>query len=177
MTDVERDALISPCTRYRYWLGRSWDPCAYPLPIIMLNPSTADADIDDPTIRRCMAFARRERFGGIRVFNLFAFRATSPADMKVVADPVGPENDYWINRALDAAAAAGIPVLAAWGTHGAHRARDNYVRGMANMRGARLVCLGATAAGHPRHPLYVKGEQPLEPFPSSQPKERSDGRS
>lgn len=166
MTTVatEKAAEISPCGLYRYWLARQWVPGARRLPIIMLNPSTADANIDDPTIRRCMAFARREGFGGIHVFNLFAFRATSPADMRAAADPVGPQNDYWLTQALEASAATGCAILAAWGAYGDHRGRANYVRGMAQLRGARLACLGTTKDGHPRHPLYVKGDQVLTAF-------------
>ncbi|WP_426291211.1 DUF1643 domain-containing protein [Sphingomonas sp. TWP1-3-1] len=158
---MQSAAHLSPCGTFRYWLARQWTDGATRLPIIMLNPSTADAENDDPTIRRCIALARREGFGGIHVFNLFAFRATSPDDMKAVADPVGPLNDYWLGQALRAAAIARVPVLAAWGAHGGHRTRANYVRGMAQLHGAELVCLGTTAAGHPRHPLYVKGDQPL----------------
>jgi len=161
---VIKDALISPCGQYRYWLTRRWNEAKPLLPFIMLNPSTADADNDDPTIRRCISFADRDGFGGIAVINLFAFRATSPTDMKAAADPVGPDNDYWLIRVLKSAVEQDKPVLAAWGAHGGFRARDNYVRGMAELHGAKLVCLGATKDGHPRHPLYVKGDQPFEVF-------------
>lgn len=166
--NIERAAEISRCGRYRYWLARTWDRTAHSLPIIMLNPSTADASIDDPTIRRCMGFARREGFGGIIVTNLFAFRATSPDAMKAAADPVGPNGDYWLNQTFTYAAGEKRPVLAAWGSHGDFRARANYARGMAGMRGARLVCLGTTKEGHPRHPLYVRADQPFEPFGEGQ---------
>ena len=162
---VHKDALISDCGQYRYWLTRSWDAGAYLLPIIMLNPSTADADNDDPTIRRCMAFAKRERFGGIRVVNLFAFRATAPEAMKAAADPFGPEGSAWIERTLQLAADGGYPVLAAWGAHGSHRDRAGSVVLSAKGWGAELVCLGTTKDGHPRHPLYVKGDQPFVPLP------------
>jgi len=158
------DALISTCGQYRYWLARQWDASKPRMGIIMLNPSTADASIDDPTIRRCMSFARREGFGGIQVFNLFAFRATSPDDMRAAANPVGPENDQWLSTALRSSAASGRPILAAWGTHGHFRGRANYVTGMARLHGATLVCLGTTKDGHPKHPLYVMGSQPLVPF-------------
>jgi hypothetical protein len=84
-------AEISPCGSYRYWLTRQWGGGALLLPIIMLNPSTADVEQDDPPIRRCMSFAQREGFADISVFNLFADRATSPDDMKATADPIGPK--------------------------------------------------------------------------------------
>jgi hypothetical protein len=161
---VQSDALISPCGQYRYWLARQWDADKPRLGIIMLNPSTADASLDDPTIRRCVSFARREDFGGIQVMNLFAFRATSPDDMRAAANPVGPANDQWISAALRSSAASKRPILAAWGAHGDFRARANYVTGMARLHGATLVSLGTTKDGHPRHPLYVKGDQPFESF-------------
>ena len=169
--DMRRTATISPCGKYRYDLTRQWRwghsaLGSHLLPIIMLNPSTADADVDDPTIRRCISFARREGFDGIRVVNLFAYRATSPGDMKIAADPFGPEGSAYIERTLEMAAVLETPVLAAWGAHGGFRARDEAVRISAKGWGARLVCLGVTAAGHPRHPLYVKGDQPFVAYPA-----------
>lgn len=161
---VVKDALISPCGLYRYWLTRVWNPGARKLPIIMLNPSTADAAIDDPTIGRCMSFARREGFGGIRVVNLFSFRATSPDDMKAADDPIGPDGSAHIEDVLRVSVAAGIPVLCAWGAHGGYGNRDKAVLLSAEGWGADMVCLGTTKEGHPRHPLYVRGDQPFEPF-------------
>lgn len=163
---VVKDALISPCGRYRYWLTRQWDPGAWMLPIIMLNPSTADAAVDDPTIGRCMGFARREGFGGIKVMNLFAFRATSPIDMKAADDPYGPDCAEHLDRMMRVSAENGVPILAAWGAHGSHQNRAEMVTIGARGWGATLVCLGKTKEGHPRHPLYVKGDQPFEPFPA-----------
>ena len=162
---ITRGAAISDCGQYRYSLTRKWEPGAYSLPIIMLNPSTADADIDDPTIRRCMSFARREGFGGIRVVNLFAFRATSPDDMMAAADPFGPGGAEHLEDVLSIAAQAGLPVLAAWGTLGGYRQRDEAVKMSAKGWGTKLVCLGTTKDGHPRHPLYVRGDQPFEALP------------
>lgn len=161
---MRKGALISDCGRYRYILRRQWDPGAGHLLVVMLNPSTADAEIDDPTIKRCISFARREMFGGIVVMNLFAFRATSPNDMKAADDPIGPDNDSWLGTMLTAAPTFDQTVLAAWGAHGAHLDRAAQVVALADRAGCRLVCLGTTAAGHPRHPLYVAGHQPLVPF-------------
>lgn len=161
---IFKSALISECTRYRYWLAREWDLSAGRLPFIMLNPSTADAELDDPTIRRCMSFARREGYGGISVHNLFAFRATSPKDMRAAVDPIGPMNDHHLGRLFDVMAISQKPIVAAWGAHGVHDWRDEAVKALARVKGVNLVCLGRTAAGHPRHPLYVKGDQPLEVF-------------
>lgn len=164
---IQKTAEISPCGRYRYSLTRQWDAGAHLLPVIMLNPSTADAEHDDPTIRRCMAFARREQFGGIRVMNLFAFRATSPAVMMAEANPIGPDCSAHLEMMLAESAKISIPVLVAWGTNGAHRRRDEAVKLSAKAFGADLVSLGVTAAGHPRHPLYVKGDQTLVALPAA----------
>jgi hypothetical protein len=148
-------ALISPCGRYRYWLKRSWDPGAWSLPIIMLNPSTADSEVDDPTIRRCMSFAKREKYGGIFVVNLFAYRATDPTELLRAADPIGPSNDHWLREAIGHASG---DVLCAWGAaSGEQGAR------VLRMCGATAKCLGKTKEGHPRHPLYVKSDQPFVP--------------
>lgn len=159
------DALISPCGKYRYRLERFWSG-DHALPFIMLNPSTADASNDDPTIRRCMGFARDRGFGGIIVANLFAYRATSPADMKAAIDPIGPGNDTATTALMKWAARAGVPIVAAWGAHGPFRRRDVQVVSLANLIGSRLVSLGTTKDGHPRHPLYVRSDQPFEPFPA-----------
>lgn len=164
----EKSANISDCGRYRYGLERRWDRGAYPLPIIMLNPSTADASIDDPTIRRCMTFARRDGFGGIAVANLFSFRATSPEAMKAAPDPIGPDGIEALDVLLSTAASVNVPVLAAWGAHGTYRDRANEVIVSARDWGARLVCLGTTKDGHPRHPLYVRSDQPFIPFAARQ---------
>ncbi len=130
----------------------------------MLNPSTADAEVDDPTIRRCISFAKREGFGGITVLNLFAYRATSPDDMMAVADPIGPECSIYIEAVMASAAEMGLPVLAAWGANGDFLGRAEMVCLSAKGHGARLVCLGTTKLGHPRHPLYVRGDQPFVDF-------------
>jgi hypothetical protein len=161
---MQGEALFSPCGAYRYWLSRSWDPGRAPLALVMLNPSTADAKWNDPTIRRCIAFAARDGFGGVEVMNLFAFRATAPADLKAAADPVGPDND----RHLRDLFARHASVLIAWGTHGAYRARADTVVRLAADLGTDLTCLGLSAHGQPRHPLYVKGDRKFLPFAISQ---------
>jgi hypothetical protein len=158
ITKIIKAATISRCERYRYRLTRYWGP-GYMLPFVMLNPSTADASNDDPTIRRCMGFARREGAGGIVVANLFAFRATSPADMLAAADPFGPDNEGHLIEIGAASVATKMPIVCAWGSHGdglESRAIDLFQR-----QGARLMCLGKTASGQPRHPLYVLASQPL----------------
>lgn len=157
--DTIKAAVISPCGLYRYRLTRHWDGSKRALPFIMLNPSTADAEIDDPTIRRCMSFARRAELGGIIVVNLFAFRATKPETLKYTADPVGPENDAYLREIAIVSGRNSTPVVCAWGAVGWTRAPD-LVRAMLR-EDANLVCLGQTKDGHPRHPLYVRGDQPF----------------
>lgn len=136
--------------RYRYLLWRRWAE-ADSLLFIMLNPSTADAAQDDPTIRRCIGFARRWGFGGVEVVNLFAWRATLPRELAKARDPVGPHND----RAISLAVARSRAVIAAWGVHGALGDRDAQVAPL--LAATRLRCLGLTRDGAPRHPLYVAG--------------------
>lgn len=155
--EISRDQL------YRYSLTRRWAKGGSVLTFIMLNPSTADAHQDDPTIRRCIGFARREGCNALLVLNLFAYRATSPENMKAAADPVGPENDAFLIKHLNALyPSAGDKVVAGWGTHGSFARRDLHVMQLATAAaGVPLLHLGLTKEGHPRHPLYVKGDQPF----------------
>ena len=159
---MKRAAVISDCGVYRYWLERVWG-ADHAQPFIMLNPSIADADIDDPTIRRCMGFARREGRGGIIVVNLYGLRATSPKQLRTVANPIGPENDGHIGDVATWAAKADVPVICAWGTLAARARADNVMR-LLQRSGVRTVCLGKSKRGAPNHPLYLKGDQPLEMF-------------
>jgi hypothetical protein len=156
-------ATISDCGLYRYSLHRVWDQRSPVLPFVMLNPSTADAEVDDPTIRRCMGFAERDGFGGILVVNLFALRATKPEHLNHHPDPIGPEGDYWVLSTINACRVSGTPIVAAWGAN-PHAA----VRGPGALsQDADWRHLGLTKQGAPRHPLYVKGDQPLVPFGGS----------
>jgi hypothetical protein len=155
-------AMLSPCRTYRYTLDRTWDASLPVALFIMLNPSTADASEDDPTIRRCRSFATREGCGGLTVVNLFALRSTDPAALTSHPDPVGPDNDTRIALALDRQPAV---VIAAWGSHPFARSRARQVAAPL----ARLRCLGTTKGGDPRHPLYVRGDAPLIPWPTDHP--------
>jgi hypothetical protein len=151
-------AIISACGQYRYMLSRPGDMTATrgPALFIMLNPSTADAEMDDPTIRRCRGFAQAWGCGGIQVVNLYALRSTDPAALWEHDDPVGPENDSWLTRLTLAA----TEVVCAWGVN-AQPSRVREVAAMLANAGVRLKCLGTTKSGAPRHPLYVRGDQPL----------------
>ncbi len=127
------------------------------LNIIGLNPSTADAVANDPTIRRCIGFARDNGFGSLIVTNLFAYRATAPKDLFQAKDPIGPDNDHWLSTSAQHA----DQVLFAWGNHGKDGDRDHEVLALIS----EGYCLGLTKLGAPRHPLYVRKEQAFIPFP------------
>jgi hypothetical protein len=154
-TDMKCSADFSPCRRYRYALWRTWGGLAGYAMFVGLNPSTADETKDDPTIRRCIAFAKDWGYSGLCMTNLFAFRATKPAHMMDADDPVGSDNDRWLS---DAASQAAV-VVAAWGVHGTFAGRHDAVRQML----PHLHYLRLTKDGHPGHPLYLpKMLQPLE---------------
>jgi hypothetical protein len=160
-----RGAVISPCGEYRYLLTRVLQGPNPPLIFCMLNPSTADATFDDPTIRRCVGFANREGARALIVINLYAMRATDPRELLKALDPVGPDNDNTIKTVLRS---AGKRVVCAWGAfpNAASRAMD-VARMLQREMSAELVCLGVTSKGMPRHPLYVKSDQPLVPYTGS----------
>lgn len=159
---MEKLAEISEDGIYRYSLERWWGEKLEkknPLVFCMLNPSTADAENDDPTIRRCIGFARREGRNGIIVVNVFALRATDPKEIQACrdrgGDPVGLENYSFLSEV----AKKYKEVVLAWGAHKAKEASRaaeifyNY--------GAKTMCLGKTKHDLPRHPLYVRADQPL----------------
>ena len=145
-------AVISTDEKYRYLLRREFGGYGRTCVFVMLNPSTADADEDDPTIRRCNSFARRENCSALEVVNLYAYRSTDPKQLWQVFDPVGPENDRYIREAV----ANADVVIAAWGAH-AKRMRARVVDRM--IPGA--FALGFTKQGSPKHPLYIKADAPL----------------
>lgn len=163
---IARGAEISDCRRYRYRLWRHWGGRGEPrLGFLMLNPSVADSMIDDPTIRRCMGFARRERFAGIEVANLYAYRATKPTELWLQADPVGPGN----GEAIYQIALRCDRLVCAWGGffdgRGGTPDRVNLtIKQLRDHNMAALLCLGRTDAGSPRHPLMLRGDTPLEGF-------------
>lgn len=147
---------FSPCRKYRYtWWPRDFcdsTPGRY-CQFIGLNPSTADEAKADPTVRRCISFAKAWGYGGLCMTNLFAFRATDPEVMKGERHPVGIDNDRWLHTV---AKDAGI-VIAAWGNHGSHGGRAFRVR--TQLQGVRpLHYLRLNASGAPAHPLYLPAD-------------------
>lgn len=157
---MKKHAVFSDCGNFRYRLWREWG-LGSPLLFVMLNPSTADAFTVDPTIRRCIGFARRWGAGGITVVNLYGLRSTDPRALNVHPDPVGPDNDAVIGRVLSGDGIA--RVVAAWGAHG-RADRVATVRALAAGAGVSLACLGRTKGCSPRHPLYVRGDADLLPL-------------
>jgi len=121
---------------------------------IMLNPSTADAQKDDPTVAKCIRLARRWGFDGLQVRNIFAIRGTDPAVIKTAVDPVGPLN----NAAIVESAAdprCGL-IVAAWGNHGGFGNRSLYVKRLLIDIGKPVFCFRLSKQGEPEHPLYQR---------------------
>ncbi|MCR8725908.1 DUF1643 domain-containing protein [Frigidibacter sp. ROC022] len=158
--ETRSTAVYSACGRYRYALTRVWDAAAPKLLVVMLNPSTATEERNDPTIERVERRARRLGFGAFRVTNLFALRATDPKALYAHPDPVGPDND----AAMAEAVAWADRVLCAWGVHGALLHRDVEAAATLQNGGKPLFHLGLTKAGAPRHPLYVSYAQAPQPW-------------
>ncbi len=149
--DAPSWAEFSDCECYRYSLTRVWQGKGRKVMFVMLNPSTADEMRNDPTVERCERRARVLGYGGFRVTNIFAYRATDPKDMRRADDPNGPEND----ATLLTGAEWSDDIIAAWGVHGEHRDRGPQVARLLERTKVPLFHLGLTKAGHPRHPLYV----------------------
>ena len=163
------EAIFSPEPEpvYRYWLSRQWEPKPDRTAVFaMLNPSTADAQKLDPTVRRCLGFARLWGCGQLIVVNVFALRATDPRTLGLVRDPIGPHNEHYIRAA---AAIASRPqanwtgatgVICAWGVSGKFAGAKHANHGQAVIdwikgAGAHTYALATTKQGHPRHPLYL----------------------
>jgi hypothetical protein len=153
---MKKSAIISQDGLYRYSLTREWDEGVGTVAFIGLNPSTADDTLDDPTIRRCIGFARSWGYSGLIMLNLFAYRATDPKNMMSAADPVGPENDKHIKLFSEIAA----EIVCAWGAHGSFLKRNTDIDCL--IPAHRLKALKLTKDGHPSHPLYLpKNLKPL----------------
>lgn len=158
-------AVLSPCAEcppgrredcgstehrpWRYELRRIWDPTLPLLGWLMLNPSIADAEHGDPTIRRCRGFTELWGYGG--------FISPDPKELSSHPDPIGPDNDAHLARISTAVA----ELMCAWGAHPMATRRAGEVLASISMTGLVPKCLGLTKSGHPRHPLYVKASQPL----------------
>jgi len=163
-----RTAVLSKDRHYRYQLARYWsgtDGARELIGWVMLNPSTADAELDDPTIRRIIGFSKRWGADGLLVANVFSWRETDPALLEHAVDPAGPENEAWLATTAQLA----TKTVVAWGAgHKAIKGFEHAVlqvtRTLTRYGREPVYCLGTTKAGHPRHPLYVRKDRDLEIF-------------
>ena len=148
MSFIYKNATFSSCRAYRYSLSRIWDKEKKFVLFIGLNPSTANEEADDPTIRRCVNYAKKRGYGGFLMVNLFAYRTTLPSKLKKVKYPIGKNNDKYI---VTLSKKADITV-AAWGNNGNLYRRDKQVLNLVS----NIMCLKITKSGQPAHPLYLK---------------------
>jgi hypothetical protein len=143
-------AIIDTTEKYRYSLWRIWDDNLPRVTFVMLNPSTADASKDDPTIRRCINFAKDWGFGSLEVVNLFSYRATNPKELFITEEAVGAENDFYIVQAI----LRSEKIIVAWGTKGYYLDRNKQVLELLKLY--KVYALSLSNEGHPKHPLYIK---------------------
>lgn len=156
--EIKCGAKFSPCRRYRYSLWREWDTSKGSCVFIGLNPSTADESEDDPTIRRCIRFAKDWGYGRLVMINLFAIRATDPEVMKCSKNPIGSDNDMYLNTECTGADL----VVAAWGNHGSFLGRDQEI--IFALKDIQMMCFKITNQGQPAHPLYQSANSELIEF-------------
>jgi len=157
---IKSDALFSPCETWRYTLFRQWKKGRRFAAFIGLNPSTADEVNNDPTVTRCINYAKRWDYDGMWMLNAFAFRSTSPKLLKLTKEPIGPDNDFWIKRIVNHKTVK--LVLCCWGTHAEFKGRCYEVAGY--IPSDKAMCLKLTKAGHPYHPLYLKADLKPQSF-------------
>lgn len=160
--EIDRTAVFDASGDYRYELGRRWGTGSE-VAFVMLNPSRADAAVDDPTLRACIQFAQRWGFGSLTVVNLFGYRTPHPKVLMQVSDPVGLENDEYVMRAVERAE----QVVLAWGNCGGWLGRDQTILSLLKEHSHKLHYLQLNGSGHPRHPLYIKRDVPLSVYPFS----------
>ena len=158
---MDRGAVFDETGKYRYSLYRRWGDGGSIGTFIMLNPSTADAFKEDPTITRCIGFAQRFGHDAMNIVNLFALRSTDPKKLLEDDDPVGPANDEYIRGAVNDSAT----VICAWGAHKTVVGRDVEAwRAAISTVVPKVFCFGRTKAGHPKHPLYLRSDTKTERF-------------
>jgi len=151
-----KDAHISECRNYRYSLSRIWNDSKPTILFIGLNPSIADDREDDPTLKKCINYAKSWGFGGLKMANLFAYRATLPSDLKLAKDPIGIENDGILKKMIESVEI----VVVAWGNDGSFLDRDKEVLKLVK----NPMCLNINKSGKPSHPLYQKSNIITKPL-------------
>lgn len=145
---IYSDAIFSKDRIHRYVLIREWDLSKPSLMIVALNPSTADEKKNDPTVTRCIGFAKKWGFGKLLMMNIFAFRATLPKDLFNSENPIGDENDHWLKKLIKQA----DKVVLAYGNHGKFKNRHDEILKMID----NPYCIKKTKTEMPGHPLYLK---------------------
>lgn len=162
---IDAGAELSACGNYRYLLWRVWNEYRPMAVFVMLNPSTADANTDDPTIRRCVQFASENGYGGLFVVNIFAYRATDPASLPIGSMAVSEIGLPDINlKTILGACQKSEVIVAGWGKHWQAQANGRMLTRKIQDAGFHLHCLGLNKDGSPKHPLYIKSGTPLIPF-------------
>jgi|TARA_B110000240_G_scaffold125713_1_gene140001 hypothetical protein len=156
MKTINKSAVFSSCRKYRYSLTRSWNSADGYVLFIGLNPSIADEMVDDPTLKRCINFAKDWGYGGLIMVNLFAYMATYPSELKKATLPIGKENNKHI---LNGYQKSQLTVIA-WGNDGYLLGRDKEVLAIIE----NPMCLNINKSGQPAHPLYQKKSQELINF-------------
>lgn len=158
---LERDAVLSDCGKYRYLLRRTWDHSKPRVLFVMLNPSTADAEIDDATIRSCIRLSKAAGYGSFEVVNLMAWRATDPKDLPTKpSEAMGGNNP----RVIEAAISRCDTVICAWGAHPYAARFQGAVLDMVRLYRPAAYCFGQTKSGAPKHPLYIRTDTPLQVY-------------
>jgi hypothetical protein len=157
-TEISKYAMLSPCLQYRFALSRAWKPNARVIGFILLNPSTADDKIDDPTVKKLIDFAKYNGFGGFLLANIFSLRSPDPKSLRAHRDPIGPSNDYWIQQVIRWSE----QVICGWGNHGTYRQRGKEVK-LLIPRAKRFV-FGFNNGGQPTHPLYLSPTKRFLPW-------------
>ncbi|MEM1320846.1 MAG: DUF1643 domain-containing protein [Bacteroidota bacterium] len=153
---MEKRASLSSCRRYRYALFRHWEDRLPGVLFVGLNPSSADEEQDDPTLRRCIRYAQAWGYGHLCMVNLYAFRHPSPKGLFKAADPIGPENEQHLRRYLSQY----LDCVLIWGNHGAKN--DRYLEVLKLIE--KPLCLKINKNGQPAHPLYLKGGLRPQPY-------------
>lgn len=156
-TYIRSSAQISEDDNYRYELCRVWNDALPSIAFILLNPSTADANIDDRTVEHCVEYAKQWGYGSVSMYNLYAYRTTYPKELKARGFPVGPQND----EILATMAATGIRIIVAWGNN----AQSDRVNKVMAIIGHPVECLGTNKNGSPKHPARLSYKQHPKPWP------------
>jgi hypothetical protein len=155
---MESGAIFDATGLYRYTLWREWDRTRSRVAIIMLNPSVANETQNDPTIRRCIAFARSWGHGSVEIVNLFAYRTSYSKELLNATEPIGIDNDKYVLQASNRSRR----LVLAWGNWGYVRNRAGQVCNL--LAEIEVHCLGLTRTGQPRHPLYLAKDTQLMPY-------------